>query len=172
MGEPLKTSRLVLRCFAEQDRGQVIRILRNGEISKTFMLPEFPDDAAAGKLFDHILKNSLSEQHFERAVCLEEKVIGFVNDVEIQDGTIELGYVIHPDFQNQGYATEALKASIWELFQRGYRAVQAGYFEENPASGRVMEKSGMQPISKTDEIEYRGALHHCLYYEIKKEESQ
>ena len=172
MGEPLKTSRLVLRCFAEQDRGQVIRILRNGEISKTFMLPEFPDDAAAGKLFDHILKNSLSEQHFERAVCLEEKVIGFVNDVEIQDGTIELGYVIHPDFQNQGYATEALTASIQELFRQGYSVVRAGYFEENPASGRVMEKSGMHQISKVDAIEYRGKTHRCLYYEVKKEESQ
>lgn len=172
MVDSLKTDRLVLRPFGEADRKQAIRLLRNDEISKTYMLPEFEDDSAAESVFRHLLSLSQQEKHFVRAICLENRLIGFLNDVGIKDGTVELGYVIHPDDQNQGYATEALKASIWELFQRGYRAVQAGYFEENTASGRVMEKSGMQPISKTDEIEYRGALHHCLYYEIKKEESQ
>ena len=168
----LSTDRLVLRPFQEMDREQAIRLLRNEEISKTFMLPDFPDDAAAGKLYDRLMNQPSPEKHFVRAICLDNAVIGFVNDVEIQDGTIELGYVIHPDCQNRGYATEALTASIWELFQRGYHAVEAGYFEENPASGRVMEKSGMHPISKVDTIEYRGILHKCLYYEIKKEDSQ
>lgn len=172
MFEPLETDRLVLRPFEEADREQAIRLLRNDEISKTYMLPEFEDDSAAESVFRHLLSLSQQEKHFVRAICLENRLIGFLNDVEIKGGTVELGYVIHPDDQNRGYATEALTAFIWELFQRGYRAVQAGYFEENPASGRVMEKSGMQPISKTDEIEYRGALHHSLYYEIKKEESQ
>ena len=169
--EPIETHRLVLRPFQETDREQTIRLLCNEEISRTFMLPDFPDDDAAGKLFERILKNSLSDAHFEIAICLEDQVIGFLNDVEITDGTIELGYMIHPDHWGRGYATESLTASIWELFQMGYQAVQAGYFEENPASGRVMEKSGMHRVSKTAEIEYRGKRHRCLYYEIKKEES-
>ena len=170
--EQLTTSRLVLRRFLESDRDCMIRILRNEEISKTFMLPEFSDDSVAGGLFDRILLNSQSDAHYERAVCLDGQIIGFVNDVEIQNNTIELGYVIHPDYQNCGYATEALSASIQQLFRLGYSAVRAGYFEENPASGRVMEKSGMHRVSKTEEIEYRGILHKCLYYEIKREEYQ
>lgn len=167
MFEPLETDRLVLRPFGEADREQAIRLLRNDEISKTYMLPEFEDDSAAESVFRHLLSLSQQEHHFVRAICLENRLIGFLNDVEIKGGTVELGYVIHPDDQNQGYATEALKASIWELFQRGYRAVQAGYFEENPASGRVMEKSGMHPISKSEDITYRGIVHHCLYYELE-----
>ena len=99
-------------------------------------------------------------------------MIGFLSDVEIKDGTVELGYVIHPDYQNRGYATEALTASIHELFRQGYSKIRTGYFEENPASRRVMEKSGMHPVSRVDTIEYRGEIHKCLYYEIKKEESQ
>ena len=166
--EQLTTSRLVLRRFLESDRDCMIRILRNKEISKTFMLPVFDDDEAAGKLFDRILNNSQSDAHYERAICLEDQVIGFLNDVEIQNGIIELGYVIHPDYQGRGYASEALTAAIWDLFQRGYDTVQAGYFENNPASGRVMGKSGMHRVSKTEEIEYRGILHKCLYYEIKR----
>ena len=170
--EHLKTDRLVLRPFQESDRAQAIRLLRNDEISKTFMLPTFPDDAAAGKLYDKLMNQPNPENHFVRAICLNDAVIGFVNDVEIRDGTIELGYVIHPDFQGRGYATEALTASIQELFRRGYSTVQAGFFADNPSSGRVMEKSGMHPISKVDTIEYRGVRHKCLYFEIKKEESQ
>ena len=158
MIEPITTNRLILRPYKESDREQVIWILRNGEISKTFMLPEFEDDAAAERLFRKILIYSHQEDHFERAICLE-------------DGTAELGYVIHPDYQNRGYATEALTASIHELFRQGYSRIRTGYFEENPASRRVMEKSGMHPISRVDTIEYRGKLHKCLYFEIEKEET-
>ena len=171
MIEPITTNRLILRPYKESDREQVIWILRNAEINKTFMLPEFEDDAAAERLFRKILLYSHQEDHFERAICLEDRVIGFLNDVEIKDGTAELGYVIHPDYQNRGYATEALTASIQELFRQGYSRIRAGYFEENPASRRVMEKSGMHPISRVDTIEYRGKLHKCLYFEIEKEET-
>ena len=171
MIDPVTTNRLILRPYKESDREQVIRILRNAEISKTFMLPEFEDDAAADRLFRKILIYSHQEDHFERAICLEDRLIGFLNDVEIKDGTVELGYVIHPDYQNRGYATEALTASIQELFRQGYSRIRTGYFEENPASRRVMEKSGMHPISRVDTIEYRGKLHKCLYFKIEKEET-
>ena len=171
MIDPITTNRLILRPYKESDREQVIWILRNGEISKTFMLPEFEDDAAADRLFRKILIYSHQEDHFERAICLEDRLIGFLNDVEIKDGTVELGYVIHPDYQNRGYATEALTASIQELFRQGYSRIRTGYFEENPASRRVMEKSGMHPISRVDTIEYRGKLHKCLYFEIEREET-
>ena len=164
------TKRLLLRPYEETDRESLVRILRNKEISSTFMLPDFVDDAAAEALFRKLLILSHQKDRFERAICLENNLIGFLNDVEIKDGSIELGYVILPDYQNQGYATEALTAAIGELFRQGYSTVRAGYFSENIASGRVMEKSGMQPISRVDFIEYRGKTRKCLYYEIKKED--
>jgi RimJ/RimL family protein N-acetyltransferase len=63
-----------------------------------------------------------------------------------------------------GYMTEALKLAINELFDLGYQEVIAGAFSENAASIRVMEKSGMSKITKSDEIEYRGMIHTCVYY--------
>lgn len=165
----ISTNRLLLRPYEEADRNSVIRILRNKEISSTFMLPDFEDDAAADAMFRKLLILSHQEDHFERAICLDNIPIGFLNDVEIKGGSIELGYVIHPDFQNQGYATEALTAAIGQLFRQGYSTVRAGYFSENIASARVMEKSGMHPISRVDFIEYRGKTHKCLYYEIRED---
>lgn len=162
----IKTKRLTLRTLEEADCPQLIRLLRNEEIGKTYMLPDLADDAAADSLFRHLLALSCQQAHFVRAICQGNWLIGLLNDVEIGEGTVELGYVIHPDYQNRGFATEALTASIQELFRLGYSRVRAGYFAENPASGRVMEKSGMHPISKMDTIEYRGNVHRCLYYEI------
>ena len=90
MFEPLETDRLVLRPFGEADREQAIRLLRNDEISKTYMLPEFEDDSAAESVFRHLLSLSQQEKHFVRAICLENRLIGFLNDVEIKGGTVEL----------------------------------------------------------------------------------
>ena len=83
----------------------------------------------------------------------------------MENDTIEIGYVIHLDYQGKGYATEAVHAMIEELLKMGFRKVKAGYFEENVASRRVMEKCGMKQLSYTDEIEYRGIVHKCFYYE-------
>lgn len=42
----------------------------------------------------------------------------------------------------------------------------AGFFEENTASRRVMEKAGMQVSELVEEEEYRGIIHKCYYCEI------
>ena len=50
----------------------------------------------------------------------------------------------------------------------GFEHVKAGFFEENMASCRVMEKCGMTKLDVEDDIEYRGVMHHCLYYGISR----
>ena len=166
--EELRTQRLVLRPFRAEDEDAAVDILQNDEVRLTYMLPDFPTRDAAGKLFGRLMELSWDTAHFVRGICRNDRVIGFLNDVEVEGDLIEVGYVIHPEEKNRGYATEALTAAIGELFRAGYAVVRAGYFAENPASGRVMEKSGMMPMDKTDEIEYRGAVHRCLYCEIRK----
>ena len=82
------------------------------------------------------------------------------------ENQIEIGYVIHPDYKGLGYATEAVLAVINDLFRMVFHKIVAGYFEENTASCRVMEKCGMRQIDKSDTEEYRGINHICRYYEI------
>ena len=50
----------------------------------------------------------------------------------------------------------------------GIKTVQAGHFENNPASGRVMQKAGMHKIEKTETIVYRNEEHQCVFYEISR----
>ena len=60
------------------------------------------------------------------------------------EGEIELGYGVHPDFRNHGYATEAARALLrWASEQPGVKRVIAHCDEDNIASQRVVEKAGM-----------------------------
>lgn len=166
--EQLQTNRLVLRAFAECDRQQMVDIFFNEDVKKTYMIPDFADRKQAEKLFERLMSFSKSEDHFVYGICFRDAVIGFVNDCEIKDSTVEIGYVVAPAYQGKGFATEAVQACIAELFRMGFRHVIAGFFQENIASCRVMQKCGMRKIDLEEDIEYKGASHHCLYYGIDK----
>jgi RimJ/RimL family protein N-acetyltransferase len=164
----LATQRLILKPYEEEDKVACIELLLNEEIKKTFMIPNFESQEQAEDMFYKLKQYSISNDHFEYGIYLDNQLIGFINDCEIENDSIELGYVIHPHFKGKGFATEALKAAVNELFRMGYKSVTAAYFEENIASRRVLDKCGMQPLPKDDYIEYLGKSHHCLYYGISR----
>jgi [ribosomal protein S5]-alanine N-acetyltransferase len=62
-----------------------------------------------------------------------------------QEGAVELGYGIHPDFRNRGYASEAAEALVrWALEQPTVRKVVSECERTNAASVRVLEKAGLR----------------------------
>ena len=138
-------------------------------VKQTYMVPDFDTRAQADAFYDRLLGLCANGERFIYGIYLDGQLIGFLNDCGIQDGAVELGYVIHPDYHGQGYATEAVGSAIEELFRLGYPKVIAGFFVGNHASRRVMEKCGMVLIPLEEDIEYRGKVHHCLYYGISRE---
>lgn len=164
----IKTERLIIKPYVAEDVEGLIGLLTNPDITQTFMVPEFDSyeqtEELAKKLiaFSHVGDTT----HLEYGIYLGKRLIGFLNDCGMEEKEIEIGYVIHPDYQGKGYATEAVKTIIRELFEMGFEKVTAGYFEENEASHRVMEKCGMQQTDITDVEEYRGIQHICHYCEI------
>ena len=69
-------------------------------------------------------------------------IIGVHTQNEL-DYSCEIGYGIHPDYQNHGYATEALKAVTQFLINEvGFNRVVCKYREGNNQSKKVMEKAG------------------------------
>ena len=167
----METKPITLRPLHLEDQGQMLEILTSNLVNKTYMLPDFETSEAAIPLFNRLMMLSNDTQRFVRCIALDDTAIGFLNDVEIKDGFIELGYVIHPAYHNRGFMTAALNTAIKELFRLGYQTVHCGAFKENAASIRVMEKAGMVRISKTEDIEYRGKLRHCVFYEKRNEEA-
>lgn len=159
---------LILRTFVAGDQNRILEILTDKTVNRTYMLPDFDKNEDAIPLFNRLAELSHDDRHYVCCIDLNGNAIGFMNDVEIKDGCIELGYVIHPDSQGHGYMTEALWTAIRELLELGYQAVVCGAFEENLASIRVMEKCGMKRMERTDTVEYRGVSHRCVYYHITK----
>ena len=164
----IRTERLELRPIVEGDREAMCALLTDDIIKQTYMLPDFPDADALERMFLRLCVLSEDESRFVAGIALNGGLIGFMNDVGMENGCIELGYVIHPAHHNCGYATEALRAAIGALFEKGFVRVEAGAFEGNTASLRVMEKCGMEKIDKTEPIEYRGKIYRCVYRAIER----
>jgi len=60
-------------------------------------------------------------------------------------GAVELGYWIARAHWGRGFATEAGIALLDIANALGIERLEASYFVDNPASGRVLEKLGFQP---------------------------
>ena len=71
------------------------------------------------------------------------------------DGEVELGYWISRDHWGQGFATEAARAVLRLARTLGHRAIVAGHFIDNPASGAVLRKVG---FAKTGRQRQRHSL--------------
>ena len=164
-----KTKRLVIEPISLADKEAVLDLLTDETVSKTYMLPEYQSTEEAEPLFHRLVQLSQEESRYVAGVYLDGKFIGMMNDTEIKGTQIEMGYAYLPAFYGRGFATEAFKGAIDYLLSHGFEAVLAGAFSENLASLRVMEKCGMIRQEYTDEIEYRGKTHTCLYYAARKE---
>ena len=163
----LTTKNLVLKPFENEDKNALISLLENPLVKRTYMCPNFKDEKEKEKCFLRLKEISLKNDKFFYGIYLNKSLIGFINEVHAENDMIELGYLITPNEWNKGYATEALSASISELFRIGFQVVECGHFEENPASGKVMQKCGMKKIDKTEMIDYAGKQHLCIYYRIE-----
>ena len=157
-----------LRAFQESDWPRLAMLATSTEVNKTYMLPDFESVEKVRPLFDRLMAMSKDDKRYVRAMEENGEFVGFCNDVERNGNSVEIGYAMCPDIWGRGYCTAALKLAIADLFELGFNQVVAGAFVENPASLRVMEKAGMTPIDKVDDIEYRGSIHKCVYRVINK----
>jgi RimJ/RimL family protein N-acetyltransferase len=81
------------------------------------------------------------------------------------EGIVEVAYGVEQDSQQQGYATEATRASVaWALADPRVRAVRATTPEWHTPSRRVLEKCGLERIG-TRESDMLGEL---LEYERRR----
>jgi RimJ/RimL family protein N-acetyltransferase len=64
-------------------------------------------------------------------------------------GAVELGYWISRPYWGTGYATEAGRALIDIARTLGFAQLEGSHFLDNPASGRVLEKLGFEPLGIT-----------------------
>ena len=174
----LHTERLVLRAFTLEDAADVQRFAGDRDVaSTTCAIPHPYEDGMAEEWI------STHNAAFEKgtganlAITLKgtEKsdntiLIGAI-DIRIDptDKIGELGYWVGKPYWNSGYCTEAAKAVVtygFDVLQ--LTSIHAFYLKRNPASGRVLEKIGMQfEECFPKAVEKWGALEDLVKYSIQ-----
>jgi ribosomal-protein-alanine N-acetyltransferase len=138
---------LELKKAALNDRSRLVSMLRVD-------VPEHwpgPDLAEALPSFIENMERAPSEPAWDWiAIHRSELVvigdIGFMGGPD-QEGVVEIGYSIVPEYRNQGYATEMARGLIaWAFQEKGIKVVTATCLDDNFGSIKVLEKIGMRRL--------------------------
>ena len=148
----IETERLRLRRLTEDDREAVHSVLLNESVMNPMHLPadeSFADDWLRRMLEryeTHGPANWYAERKEDGAfVGVMGVILSEINGVNCA----ELGYLVHPDFQRQGYAFEGAQACMeyaFGLLNADY--VTAAVAADNLPSIRLTEKLGLYPIQE------------------------
>ena len=145
----IECERLRLRPFTLADAPDVARLAGDALVAETTLnIPHpYPPGAAEAWIGAH-------RAEWERGTALnlalerrdDGALVGAIGlGVEREHARAEIGYWIGVPYWGSGYATEATRALIAYAFDElGLNRVYAYHVTGNPASGRVMQKAGMQ----------------------------
>ena len=140
------TQRLILRVPMLSDAQDVVRILNDFDVAKNLALVPVPftEELFHVRLVE-IERDRRTGVAFLFAVtrAMDGAFIGMCGVERLEVNVWEFGYWYGKSYWRQGYATEAAHAVMRFAFDDlGAVLLTAGWFVDNPASGRVLEKLG------------------------------
>ena|ERR1044071_934458 len=165
----LKTKRLILRSFHEDDVEAMAQLFANPDFMR-FSLGVFTERKQTVAFIEKVMGWDRAGIPSQFAVVPRSKtgIIGYCGFFQHREvpGEIEIGYRLNPDYWNRGLITEAARAvRDHALADLKLPRVISLIHPENIASRRVAEKNGM---TVEREIIFRGFL--TLVYAIRREQ--
>ncbi len=172
----LESERLIYRKLEISDFDEFYRLLQNDKrVIKYFIMQYQDNKEKALEAFMKLTSQYEDERCYRWAICdRNNNFIGLVLCCGLNDmfHSAELGYCLGHEYWGNGYATEALERIIKFFFEEvGVNRITAEHIDENPASGRVMQKAGMiyETVAK-EEIYYNDKYYDSVHYRILKSE--
>ena len=140
----LETDRLVLRPLTVADAPAVFVWGGDPEVNRYMSYPLERSEADA-EAWLRTVEESEGDLEFGFVRKADGLLIGSGGAYPREDGSWVVGYNFRRDCWGRGYATEALRAIIDFVHgEKGGKVFTADHAVANPASGRVMEKCGME----------------------------
>jgi RimJ/RimL family protein N-acetyltransferase len=140
----IETRRLTLRAPQASDAARLAELAGDYDIAR--MTCSMPHPYALADAETFIARAQAGDPAREAAFVIEHDDMGVVGALGLHPGAAygpEIGYWIGRPYWGRGLASEAAGAAMnWAGGAWGRRAVVAGYFADNPASGRVLERAG------------------------------
>jgi RimJ/RimL family protein N-acetyltransferase len=145
-----RTERLLLRPGWAEDAPALATAIADEMIVRNLATAPWPYRLRDAEAFlaqprDPVLPSFLI---FERTDG-EPRLVGSCGLGRRPSGAVELGYWIARPFWGRGIATEAATALIEIARTMGFTRLEGSHFLDNPASGRVLEKLGFEPLGIT-----------------------
>ena len=149
----LKTERLILRKFTENDIEALYLILKDEEVNK--FLPWYPVKSLeeVKKFYkERFASKYIEPQGYAYAICLKSDnfPIGYIK-VDMEEHH-DFGYGLRKEFWHQGIVSEARKAVVEQVKKDGLPYITATHDRNNPRSGSVMKKVGMRYCYSYEEL--------------------
>jgi len=145
-----RTERLLLRPGWAEDAPALAAAIADEMIVRNLSTAPWPFRLRDAEAFlaqprDPVLPSMLI---FERTGS-EPRLVGSCGLGRRPSGAVEMGYWISRPHWGHGYATEACTALVDIARTLGIAQLEGSHFIDNPASGRVLEKLGFEPIGIT-----------------------
>ena len=144
----LETDRLHLRAIRVSDAADMYDYAKRDEVTKYLLWNPHPDVTYTRRYLEYLAGRYRLGQFYDWAIVSksDQRMIGTCGFVRFDcpHNSAEIGYVLSPDYQGQGYMYEAARRVMQFGFSvLGLHRIEARYMIENASSRQVMEKLGM-----------------------------
>ena len=167
----LVTERLLLRGFQLTDATEVQALAGNYNVSKpTLNIPYPYQPGMAEEWISGHEQGWRTRSNPVYAITLRTKnqLVGAISLMNADDSQAEMGYWIGEPYWGMGYCTEAATELIrWAFSELGLDRIVAEHLVTNPASGKVMQKVGMQPVETVLKPDRNNQQARVVVYEIR-----
>ncbi|MDY3846089.1 MAG: GNAT family N-acetyltransferase [Eubacteriales bacterium] len=146
----IETPRLILRKISPGDYKDMYEYSSSSKVTKYLLWRRHPNINYTREYAKYLMDKYSEGVFYDWAIELKEnhKMIGTVgfSSFDFETDSAEIGYVLAPDYQHEGYATEAAMRVIEFGFSYLHAdKIYARYMYRNHASRRVMDRCGMRP---------------------------
>jgi len=173
----INTERLLLRRINIDDAKVMFESwASDADVTKYMRWKTHKDIETTKYVIDLWLKEYERDDTYRWGIVYKDKgeLIGAIDIVSFDKDTqkAQIGYCIAKKYWNKGITTEALKAVIEYLFSKtDVKKIESWHHVDNLASGKVMQKSGMEfkSVKKNGDKDSDGNLCDIAVYGLEKE---
>ena len=153
----MRTKRLFLRPVFEEDWRGIYEGIAEEAIVRNLARAPWPYTEQDARDFCARVASDPVRTRFAITVPEAQGAIAGMIGFERLDGASdELGYWIARKWQGRGFATEAVRGVIATARALGVERLEAGHFLDNPASGKVLRKTGFVPTGAIETMTSAG----------------
>ena len=147
----LAGNKMRLRPFALDDAPRVTELLNNWSVAAMLARVPFPYTEADGKAWISThAETRKAGTDWPFAIEMKQGLVGAIGIHQTAPDTMEFGYWLGEPYWNKGIATEAARTLINFAFDiLAIEKLTAGHYTNNPASGRVLTKSGFEKTGES-----------------------